>query len=404
LIPSNEEKKDTVLSLGFYSRAIEREDKRLGKDKDYNALRFKKDWLGEDRNKFLLYAGEFKDGLPHGRGLQIHGSENRRTVYEGQFANAVRHGIGLWDGVDHDSRMFRYLGVPNATANNWTKGEMHGVAQLELAEDKTGLLHKRVVHERVMYIHGKATQPPRPRIPTQNHYRIPEPGFANKRLPDDPHVDADEHLDLLRVSGLCFKDAPAKSSQVKDPSDQAKPKQIYGLVEMEQEALGDKFGAIMEQEALKVLADKALVVHLESIMSSLRVTFAWERRNPDVMQSDQAAPVSVLVRQDTDINSALEDIWVTGGTKGNQVLNGIYFRMSGTFGTPIYQHTIVSAGPPHDPHHEAGEIISKYLYRDTSKDRWMISDSTEWLTESMLREYGKECAMFSINPSILEAY
>jgi len=45
-----------------------------------------------------------------------------------------------------------------------------------------------------------------------------------------------------------------------------------------------------------------------------------------------------LVREPTDPDLANEDVQVTGGTNDNQVMNGVYFRITATFGIPVYRN------------------------------------------------------------------
>jgi len=89
---------------------------------------------------------------------------------------------------------------------------------------------------------------------------------------------------------------------------------------------------------------------------------------------EEAQGNGVLVRQPTDLNDEYEeDILVEGGTGVNKVLNGLYFKMAGTFGLLIYKlvKPAERAGGLFGAHEAVSE---RYLYQNQEKTAWVISE------------------------------
>merc|ERR1719296_670455 len=67
---------------------------------------------------------------------------------------------------------------------------------------------------------------------------------------------------------------------------------------------------------------------------------------------------------------SLQDVVVKGGMGDNEILNGLYFKLVGDFGGPLYRcvkpGNITVNGKP--------VLVERYLYKDASK--WVISDKT----------------------------
>jgi len=77
-----------------------------------------------------------------------------------------------------------------------------------------------------------------------------------------------------------------------------------------------------------------------------------------------------IVREPTDLNLPEEDILVTGGTEENALINGLYFKLSGTFGMSVFKHVKrTSQGMGRWVHAE------RYLFQDPKGSIWIIGTS-----------------------------
>lgn len=47
---------------------------------------------------------------------------------------------------------------------------------------------------------------------------------------------------------------------------------------------------------------------------------------------------AAVIREDTDLTMPEEDLYLEGGSADNQLMNGVYWKVSNTFGVPIYKH------------------------------------------------------------------
>jgi len=279
-----------------------------------------------EKYKFKLYEGNWDKNLPNGEGVQFFianipdGKKTRDELmtYRGQFLHGKRHGRGIWDGVDSKGKRWKYRMI-SGTAHNWANNEMHGIGIVEDAEH---------VHENVVYTHGICQMPFTKEGP-------PMTGFDEKSM-------------LAGVVG------------------RVKKGQVLATTAGEKEKLDDKQG--MEVTTASVRAG----IHRQS----------GYLENPDQVQATRPQAMGVLVRQPTDLTMPEEDVLVTGGTDGNALLNGLYFKMSGTFGVPIYKHSIM----------KNDKFVHRFLYRDTKKEKWLLSESPRYDTwiEMMTLE---NCAM-----------
>jgi hypothetical protein len=132
-----------------------------------------------------------------------------------------------------------------------------------------------------------------------------------------------------------------------------------------------------EPAAIEVKAEIAL----NDVLSEPKKTHDKHRAT-----NDEA--LGVLVRQPTLLETPEEDIWIDGGTGGNEVLNGIYFRLQGTFGRPLYK----LVKKLRTEHFEAvseqcscfsklvggKEVTSRYMYRHPGGEHWVIAGRHQW--------------------------
>jgi antitoxin component YwqK of YwqJK toxin-antitoxin module len=56
----------------------------------------------------MKYAGDWKDGNPHGNGKEYY--ENGNPKYEGEYKDGKFHGIGFEHGYGEDGETFWYCG------------------------------------------------------------------------------------------------------------------------------------------------------------------------------------------------------------------------------------------------------------------------------------------------------
>jgi len=132
-----------------------------------------------------------------------------------------------------------------------------------------------------------------------------------------------------------------------------------------------------EPEKLEIKVDWALKEVVNQPNKSLDKTMAT---------NDEA--LGVLVRQPTLLENPEEDIWISGGTGGNKVLNGIYFKLQGTFGRPLYKlvkkitTTVDEAAETCSCFNRLGfsvkEITARYMFRHPGGEHWVIAGRHQW--------------------------
>jgi len=79
--------------------------------------------------------------------------------------------------------------------------------------------------------------------------------------------------------------------------------------------------------------------------------------------------VAALVREPTDLSMPEEDVIIAGATGVNEVMNGVYFKLSQTFGVKAFKMVKM---------HGAGAVskghpIVRFLYKDAATGAWTIS-------------------------------
>merc|ERR1719382_720128 len=84
---------------------------------------------------------------------------------------------------------------------------------------------------------------------------------------------------------------------------------------------------------------------------------------------DEPDEVMALVREPTDLNLPEEDVLVSGGTGDNEAMNGFYFKLSGTFGIPIYR-LVKKEG------FITTAYVERFLFKDPSTNCWIISSKS----------------------------
>jgi hypothetical protein len=126
------------------------------------------------------------------------------------------------------------------------------------------------------------------------------------------------------------------------------------------------------------------------------VTRGTANTNPDALEAVEPEALAVLIRQPTDLDIPEEDIWITGGTRENAVMNGIYFKMYGSYGQPIYKlakrmpgmrNTFLARLTPRsfkNWNFGGMQNTARYLYRHSSQEYWVVADQPDRVgTEKM---------------------
>jgi len=244
------------------------------------------------------------------------------TLYHGSWRDNLPHGegtqkfknLGLYTGQfsrgerhgrgtwDRSDGKWIYRPVDGAM-NNWECDLMHGVGVLE-----TG----RHVHENVIYQKGVCQMPFTEKGP-------PKSGFDDNFLFGNIVNGSRKVRETLAITN-------SMSSSMADEQDNR--------------------------------MDDADYTHLSAVSRSL------ESRDGKV---DLASEVpQALVREPTNIGDFDEDIYVTGGTDVNKVLNGLYYRLSGTFGLPVFMLVKKNTSGLKTSYDE------RYLYMDPTRSGWII--------------------------------
>ena len=81
------------------------------------------------KDGFVIYNGEWKNGMRHGCGIEYDGTKFFRRTYEGNFADDNYNGYGTSYNVD----VIDYAG-------EWNAGKKHGYGEQYLCGDKLEFL------------------------------------------------------------------------------------------------------------------------------------------------------------------------------------------------------------------------------------------------------------------------
>lgn len=264
-------------------------------------------WDALDKPTTLkLYQGAWLKNLPNGNGIQFFkwdkdgkkGGEEVLSIYTGQFLDGRKHGRGTFDGVDKTGRPWKYKEIPG-TAHNWANDVMHGIA---IVEERDSL------HENVIYTNGKCNMPGLPEVPGLNGINGQDllvvllGDKADKILQGEEETMGTEHSE---------KTAKAKKAKAKAKA-------------------ASRSMTSLRPEEMKVLQSQVTTLNLRKQNQEIR--------NPDQVHAEYEDDLGALIRQPTDLLLEHEDVWVDGGEGANELLNGLYFKMTGTFGYPIYKH------------------------------------------------------------------
>jgi len=288
-------------------------------------------YTAEDPNdhttlKYITYHGPFKEDKPHGEALQHFstGDIKSRGLYIGQFQDGLRHGRGTWTSED---RKWTYRPISTPSVANWDHDNMHGIG---VVED-----HKHV-HENVIYTHGRCQMPFTDRGP-------PRTGFENTVV-----------VGTLIKKGRSSVKKKAPSASIAKSRAHGGIKSWFGFREDNAEGWN-----VAETHSLKRASVSSRVSNFHSMNNS---AFRPEEETDDVGGMGIA-----MVREETDLSLPEEDIFVKGGTGPNASINGLYFKLSSTYGMPVYKMV------KKERRYGFGVPIARFLYFDTKENVWVIS-------------------------------
>lgn len=78
---------------------------------------------------------------------------------------------------------------------------------------------------------------------------------------------------------------------------------------------------------------------------------------------------TAVLREQTGLDSYEEDVLITGGTKQNESLNGVYYKLSSTYGSDIYKSTIIRDAAVEKHSHK---YFERFLFYDRTYQSWII--------------------------------
>jgi len=288
--------------------------------------------------KLIEYQGTWKDNMPHGYGVQHFEGDpdtgDHHGNYYGDFFNGQRHGRGTWTTLK-GTWMYRPIAAENVA--NWEHDLMHGIG---IVEDR------KSVHENVIYTKGVCQMPFTDLGPPKTGWEVGglnelQPGVIRKRNAVKPY-------NTLYVEDSAAEEALEKAGLVKDGWDGYDP--VTSMLAV--------------KNALGLLALETMVVK------------SRKHRNPDATLGAIAEAhtlvdhdVAALVREPTDLSMPEEDVIIAGATGVNEVMNGVYFKLSQTFGVKAFKMVkMFGAGAV-----SKGHPIVRFLYKDTATGAWTIS-------------------------------
>lgn len=311
--------------------------------------------------KSLLYKGNFQADMPHTDGGQSAiqhfrnlgwalqgGLERGETgVYEGQFLQGSRHGRGVWVTKDN----WKY--VPLAGVEqvcNFQNDMMHGIGEVHYG----GKVHENVIYrEDCCKMPFTISGPPSTRLAAQvksavlqdapDDYR-PPPSFAEGWEPT-------ELAHKLSNPREKWQGWHQKETDIfRGIASLAQPHELDNLFPEEQ--IQTSFAEIMAPAPLAEAEPPAdleqggvgLTLPLEDISNQQVMPISPTGVAAAAVTEEEAyavlrEPTDLGVGQDT---AELEDVLVSGGTGNNEVLNGVYFKLTASNGETMLRHVSIS--------------------------------------------------------------
>eukprot|EP00929_Paragymnodinium_shiwhaense_P030381 TRINITY_DN17231_c0_g1_i2.p1 TRINITY_DN17231_c0_g1~~TRINITY_DN17231_c0_g1_i2.p1 ORF type:complete len:3553 (-),score=663.80 TRINITY_DN17231_c0_g1_i2:169-10827(-) len=267
----------------------------------------------------------------------------KHEVYCGDWAGNVPHGegifvfenVGMYEGqVARGRRHGRgvwltwdggwiYRPAKQAQASNWHMDQMHGLAIIE---------DKGRIHENVIYSNGTCHMP-----------------FTTEGPPTTSFEERSFMADFLK-----------NMETVQERTTELVLGQQGGLIALPPET-------------------PSSAVPAEAFTAALN-TGDSGRVSRNLILLD-------LTREPTEPDLLEEEVKVTGGTGPNEVLNGIYIRLSDTYGQRVFRLCKRAAGPDR----RLAEQVERYMYQNFHKTMWIIAPrpATDFPD---LAEHGAGCA------------
>jgi len=312
------------------------DDGAAEKDKEFmDCVEGGRPYAKEDPNvidmlKFTVYSGQWADDKPEGKGVQNFPGKKKGT-YTGQFVNGMRHGRGTWQ-----TKVWCYRPIQAKDVQNWRNDKMHGVA---IVEDPD------TVHVNVIFEDGVGQMP-------FTDSGAPVTDFERNQLLGSSVRSAKVSINVLsaeRRGGIAGSKPPELAKGMED----------YGMVNIQRilasSAADGKSAQLFRRGSL---GRQGSLRSTGLVGSGALVKFQRQRTSGG--EGEELA----LIREPTDLNLPDEDICITGGTLDNEVLNGYYFKMSGTFGITIYRLVKRTGYLSH--------VNERFLYRDAKTSCWVI--------------------------------
>jgi hypothetical protein len=301
--------------------------------------------------KHAHYMGQWKKNLPHGDGVQYY---QGLGMYEGQFFKGKRNGRGYWQTEENDGKgnkaacwIYKPITKDGAQVGNWENDLMHGIAIVEDHEH---------VHENVIYTNGKCKMPFTEAGP-------PLTGFDSTVVVGDLIVKTREAKKALLETKVNRE--PPKSSIAKDKAER--------LQDHEHSKHGGGVFNLLGHGKKEGEEDAQLTgIHANEetkLTGALAGRVNKHRLDPDyVKPGEEEAGGLALVREPTDLALPEEDVLIIGGTGVNAVMNGLYTRISGTFGQLAFKLTTKN---------ESNKVVRRFLYQTLvgQTKYWAISDT-----------------------------
>jgi len=294
----------------------------------------------------VSYHGQWRDNLPHGDGVQHFLGSSRKGggTYVGQFVAGRRHGRGLW--ITNDGH-WRYRPIEQKGVPNWENDMMHGVA---IVEDP------KHVHENVIYTKGQCQMPFTDMGP-------PLTGFDQTRVLGTVVQSARKGRSAksMELPGMSLVSGYSKGRQAKQQEDH-----VEGIDPTETRVLakaGTARGISAAQRSGKALSTAGSAMTLGSLKSMSSAPGSMASME---FVGEEEDDTLALVREPTDLNLPEEDVFISGGTGDNEILNGLFFKLTGTFGVPIYR--LVKREGIFTTYY-----TDRFLFRDTKSNCWIIS-------------------------------
>jgi len=280
--------------------------------------------------KYILYSGCWKNNRPDGFGMQYFApsadGKSKGGMYIGEFKDGKRYGQGLWEvpaGLSKRKNWqegeWLYRPARASKNPNWENDLMHGIG---IVED---IGH---VHENVVYNYGDCMMPFTDKGPPQTSAQFKKAKLGQKAKP-----------------------ATGKDTGVDNKDNLQKLARTFGQRRYDEREVG----------ATEGLADIHLTMKTQDAVENV----------------DEY--VEIMAREPTEQEMFYEeDVFVTGGTGVNEIMNGMYYRLSCTPGYTVFKMTKIIQEQPTKPQRGAPKevpptFLDRYLYYDASGKRWVLA-------------------------------